>query len=295
MAIRSMSQITASEKRQLDNLVNKINKRLEAAANVSADSSTFQALSSELSQIEHAVIQAQLPGGKMPAAGYAAVPGVESPITYKSVNGVSVPQIKRARWALEYLSKMPNLQSALSVGTIQQENYLVESAAMASNPSLQRGEMSSQDFAKLYERQATQRGIYDLVWTFAYNNQNIPEFGRFLSAARGRGSDTNNREALELYLKYSKKVNVNAPTSPKEKYLSAKSKAEIKSGKTAAENAFYDAYNRGAPLPELYRLAAEILKYTGDDMYTDFLGNTVLHNPTPEEITKYLSDKGIRV
>lgn len=295
MAIRSMNQITAAEKRQLDNMVNKINKRLEAAAKVSPDSNTFQALETELSKIEHAVIQSQLPGGKMPAAGYAAVPGVESPIIYKTVNGVSVPQIRRSRWALEYLSKMPNLQDALSVGTIQQENFLVESAAMASNPALQRGDMTAQDFAKLYEDRATQRGIYDLVWTFAYNNQSIPEFGRFLASARGRSSDTNSREALELYLKYSRMENVNKPTAPKEKYLSAKSKAEIKSGKTAAENAFYDAYNRGSYLPELYRLAAEALKYTGEGIYTDFLGNTVLHDPTPEEITKFLSDKGIRV
>ena len=190
---------------------------------------------------------------------------------------------------------MPALQNALNVGTIQQENYLVESAAMASNPALHRGDMTAQDFAKLYEDRVTQRGIYDLVWTFVYNNQNIPEIGRFLASARGRSSDTNNREALELYLKYSRMENVNKPTTPKEKYLSAKSKAEIKSGKTAAENAFYDAYNRGSSLPELYRLAAEVLKYTGEGIYTDFLGNTVLHDPTPEEITKFLSDKGMRV
>lgn len=243
--------MTAAEKRRLDNQVNKINKRIMAAAKSGGFASqAFTALAQQIMDFDTRVKteQQKARSGKVSAAGVGAEP---TAISYTMVDGVKVPQIRRAAWVLAVLQQS-EINDMLGVVTAQAEASAVEKhLSEAGKPVTKQSVREAME-----DREAANDFLRDVWQWLYYYKSKYQEIADFLDGAAGqtgsRAVELHNSKAIQLYNKYAPKEQV-AHDRPL-------SDAEVNYLRARAAEAEVDLFK--AKTPEQQRRAiADYLKY----------------------------------
>lgn len=237
--VYGLNKLTAKEKRRIDNEVNKINKRLIAAAkNGGMASESFTALASMVEMMEGRIVQEQMDVlGIKTKKGVNHVQGIVTPITYTIVKlddgqTVYVPQIRRATWVLQAM-KQSERNTMLEVTTAQAEATAVEKYLTAENK-----EVSAESIRKTLEDREATNDFYDFVWKWLYDYKHkYQEIQNFLDEITGKSNDgTNNSKAVKLYNKYSQ-----LEQEPHDRPLTEKEMTLIKNRKQEAQIRYYQS------------------------------------------------------
>lgn len=222
--------MTAADKRKLDNQVNKINKRILAAAKSGGFASqSFTALAQQILDFDTRVKTEQqiARSGKVSAAGVGSEP---TAISYTMVDGVKVPQIRRAAWVLAVIQQ-DELDDMLAVVTAQAEASAVEKhLSEAGKP------VTKKSVRETMEDREASNDFLKHVWEWLYMYKGkYQEIANFLEGALGqlggRAVELHNSKAIQLYNKYAPKEQVahDRPlTEAEQNYLRARAaEAEV--------------------------------------------------------------------
>lgn len=222
--------MTAADKRKLDNQVNKINKRIMAAAKAGGFASqAFTALATQILDFDTRVKTEQqiARNGKVSAAGTGNEP---TPISYTMVDGIKVPQIRRASWVLAVLQQS-EIDDMLQVVTAQAETAAVEKYLTESGK-----DVTKQAVRETMEDREASNDFLKEVWEWLYKFKGKhQEIANFLENALGqlgsRAVELHNSKAIQLYNKYAPKEQVahDRPlTASEQNYLRARAaEAEV--------------------------------------------------------------------
>lgn len=237
--VYGLNNLSAKEKARIDNQVNKINKRLIAAAkNGGLASESFTALASMVEMMEGRIMQEQMDVlGIKTKKGVKHVQGIVTPITYTTVKlddgqTVYVPQIKRATWVLQAMTQ-DERNTMLEVTTAQAEATAVEKYLTAEGKKV-----NAESIRKTLEDIEATNDFYDFVWKWLYDYMGkYNEIRNFLTSITGRTDDgTNNSKAVKLYNKYSQ-----LEQEPHDRPLTENEMSMIKSRKQEAQIRYYQS------------------------------------------------------
>ena len=231
--------LSAKDKRKIDNVVNKINKRLIASAkNGGLASESFTALASMVEMMEGRIVQEQMDVlGIKTKKGVTHVQGIVTPITYTTIQlddgqTVYVPQIRRATWVLQAITQT-ELETMQEVTTAQAEATAVEKYLTSEGK-----QVNAESIRKTLEDREATNDFYDFVWKWLYDYMGkYNEIRNFLVSITGRTNDgTNNSKAVKLYNKYSQ-----LEQEPHDRPLTENEMSMIKSRKQEAQIRYYQS------------------------------------------------------
>lgn len=236
--VSDLPSLTQKEKRRMDNEVNKINKRLIAAAKLGMSADSFKALSSLVYEFKGRILAEQMDVlGIKTKKGVEHVPGVVNPITIKRItldNGqtVEVPQIRRATWVLRSITKEEH-DKMLEITTAQSETTAVEKYLTAVGKDVTNANIR-QHLEKFEQKEDFYRFVYE--WLYDYKDK-YSEIKAFLDGITGISNDgSNNSKAIALYHKYSVLEN-----EPHDRPLTEKEVAYINNRKQEAQIRYYQS------------------------------------------------------
>ena len=198
--------LSTADKKKMDNVINKLNKRMQAAAHTSQNSETYQKLDRAFQNIEREFMNwqlAQLKGTTLPASGYK---GILYKGWHNQQKGKAIyRQLDRTMGLKEFLHTHPELiEMALKAGTIQAENTAVENFHLANNRAFDKNNL-----AKFYARENAKTYMWDYIWDYLYALKHVPEIARFFAKITGKKlqqGESNNEKAFQLYNKYKDSV-----------------------------------------------------------------------------------------
>lgn len=220
--MKAKTNLTPAEKKKLDNIVNKLNKRaINLAKRGMAESNTYKEITTQIQQFKTAFRNHQIQtvfGGKAPASGTAGK--IQEAVTYKTVytpdgSSVMVPQISRSSSVLAFAKTNKAIEKATEAGT-----GLAERITMMNMLSdIYDGMPLDDDSLQMaLEQQSMRTSMQDYAWDMLYGLKNIEEVRSFLEDemtgkhysdddAGEAEQKSDNEKALSLYTKYAKNVN----------------------------------------------------------------------------------------
>lgn len=281
--VYGLPKLGAKEKGRIDNQVNKINKRLVAAAkNGGLASESFTALASMVEMMEGRIMQEQMDVlGIKTKKGVKHVQGVVTPITYTTVKlddgqTVYVPQIKRATWVLQAMTQ-DERNTMIEVTTAQAEATAVEKYLTAEGKKV-----NAESIRKTLEDREATNDFYDFVWKWLYDYMGkYNEIRNFLVSITGRTNDgTNNSKAVKLYNKYSQ-----LEQEPHDRPLTENEMAMIKSRKQEAQIRYYQSQSDEQKRQAVsdYLTLSSVRGEYGDDPFS-------YETPSEEEVNNQLEE-----
>lgn len=281
--VYGLTKLSAKEKARIDNQVNKINKRLVAAAkNGGLASESFTALASMVEMMEGRIMQEQMDVlGIKTKKGVKHVQGVVTPITYTTVKlddgqTVYVPQIKRATWVLQAMTQ-DERNTMIEVTTAQAEATAVEKYLTAEGKKV-----NAESIRKTLEDREATNDFYDFVWKWLYDYMGkYNEIRNFLVSITGRTNDgTNNSKAVKLYNKYSQ-----LEQEPHDRPLTENEMSMIKSRKQEAQIRYYQSQSDEQKRQAVsdYLTLSSVRGEYGDDPFS-------YETPSDEEVNNQLEE-----
>ena len=281
--VYGLPKLSAKEKARIDNQVNKINKRLVAAAkNGGLASESFTALASMVEMMEGRILQEQMDVlGIKTKKGVKHVQGVVTPITYTTVKlddgqTVYVPQIRRATWVLQAMTQ-DERNTMIEVTTAQAEATAVEKYLTAEGKKV-----NAESIRKTLEDREATNDFYDFVWKWLYDYMGkYNEIRNFLVSITGRTNDgTNNSKAVKLYNKYSQ-----LEQEPHDRPLTENEMAMIKSRKQEAQLRYYQSQSDEQKRQAVsdYLTLSSVRGEYGDDPFS-------YETPSEEEVSNQLEE-----
>ena len=220
--MKAKTNLTPAEKKKLDNIVNKLNKRaINLAKRGMAESNTYKEITTQMQMFKASFRNHQIQtvfGGKAPASGTAGK--IQEAVSYKTVytpdgTSVMVPQISRSSAVLAFAKQSSTIQNAMDAGT-----GLAERIAMMNMLSeIYDGMPLDDDSLQMaLEQQSMRTSMQDYAWDMLYGLKNIEEVRSFLEdemtgkhysddEAGEAEAKADNDKALALYTKYASNVN----------------------------------------------------------------------------------------
>ena len=216
-----LTNLTAKEKRELDNLVNKLNKRAMTLAKTGMGSSaTYKEITAQMQQFKSSFRNEQIKtvfGGKAPASGTAGK--IREAVAYKTVmtpdgSTISVPQISRSSIVLAFAKGHSNIDNAVLIGTGMAERATMEGML----EEIYDLPPTDTDLQMALEMDDMRKSMQSYAWDMLYGLKNVEEVRAFLEdEMEGKKySDgeigeaeqkADNERALALYAKYASHVN----------------------------------------------------------------------------------------
>lgn len=271
--------MTVADKRKIDNQVNKINKRIMAAAKSGGFASqAYTALAQQILDFDTRVKTEQqiARSGKVSAMGIGAEP---TAINYTMVDGVKVPQIRRASWVMAVIQQS-EIEDMLSVVTAQAEASAIE--MHLSDAGVQVTKQAVKE--TMEDREASNDFLKD-VWEWLYKfKDKYNEIASFLAKAFGelgtRAVELHNSKAIQLYNKYAPKENVahyRPLTEAEKNYLRARvAEAEL------------DLFKAKTPEQQKRAIADYLISKSARGSFEDKVDPFEYDYPSEAKINKYL-------
>lgn len=271
--------MTAADKRRIDNQVNKINKRIMAAAKSGGFASqAYTALAQQIIDFDTRVKTEQqiARSGKVSAMGIGAEPNA---INYTMVDGVKVPQIRRASWVMAVI-KQDELDDMLAVITAQAEASAIEMQLSDAGVPV-----TKQAVKEVMEDREASNDFLKEVWTWLYQYKDkYNEIAQFLAQAFGelgsRAVELHNSKAIQLYNKYAPKeqtAHYRPLTEAEQNYLRAR-----------VAEAERDLYKAKTPEQQKRAIADYLISKSAKGSYEDRADPFEYDYPSEAKINEYL-------
>lgn len=217
---KKTTSLTSAEKRKLDNIVNKINKRLIRMVRTGMFSSkAYNEITNQLVTLGGKLIQQKLQSlgySQAPASGIGGL--FNHPIKWETVYDpegapVRVPQLSRAAWVLE--GSRSSLAAMDAIGTGLAERVAAEDYYRA----VYDAEPTDRDIQNILDNEAAKSDMLSYVWDYLYGVANVQEVQDFFSSIPEHYKDKAEQEAfsqkaIELYSKYNKQVDKSQVAHP---------------------------------------------------------------------------------